>query len=151
MIEVLFRMSSSEMGQKIEFNLHIPGQIIFTNPTDKCPERQQWNMCPVYPYPTWISCWPKKKNWTLSGKGETNSIIGTSQVDWIRDQNKTKPLSISSMKLRGTDWQDSESQAFSFQVVLWFRVRCCCYFVFHLQSARTFANCSSQSTFLFLT
>lgn len=150
MIEVLFRMSRSEMGQKIEFNLHIPGQIIFTNPTDKCPERQQWNMCPVYPYPTWISCWPKKKTELFLAKVKpiaslerhklTGSVIKTRPNRWV-----SHPC------FRGTDWQDSESQAFSFQVVLWFRVRCCCYFVFHLQSARTFANCSSQSTFLFLT
>lgn len=46
-----FCMSRSEMGQKIDFNLHILGQIISPNLTDKCPERQQWNMRPVYPYP----------------------------------------------------------------------------------------------------
>ena len=147
---MLFCLSRSEMGQKIEFNLRIPGQIISTNPTDKCPEKQQWNMRPVYPYPTWISCWPKKK-WTLSGKGETNSIAGTTQVDWIIKTRPNRWVSFDPTKLRGTDWQGSESQAFSFQVVLWFRVRCCYYFVFHLQSARTFGNCSSQSTFLFLT
>lgn len=43
-------MSRSERGQKIDFNLNIPGQIIFTNPTDKCPEKQHWNMRHVYPY-----------------------------------------------------------------------------------------------------
>lgn len=93
MIEVLFRMSCSEMGQKIEFNLHIPGQIIFTNPTDKCPERQQWNMCPVYPYPTWISCWPKKKTELFLAKVKpiaslerhklTGSVIKTRPNRWV--------------------------------------------------------------------
>ena len=73
---------------------------------------------------------------------ERPKLTGTRPNRWV---------SFDPTKLRGTDWQGSESQAFSFQVVLWFRVRCCYYFVFHLQSARTFGNCSSQSTFLFLT
>lgn len=45
---------------------------------------------------------------------------------------------------------NSESEVFFFfffQVVLWFRVRCRYYFVFHLQSARTFGNCTAQPSF----
>lgn len=62
----LYGMSRSERGQKIEFNLNIPGKIIFTNPTDKCPEKQQWNVRHVYPYLN-MNFLLTEKNWTSRG------------------------------------------------------------------------------------